>query len=362
MPTVQKLLRKYIDLPSDDGKRHRVTVSATTPKELEQKYREKLMELAKNDFRFAKTATVANFFGKYARDFLRRTKSGSHKDTESRLRRYLIEPLGGKELSSITTPMLQKLLDDQKSKSKSFLKKLKDKITAFFEAAEEENLLSRNPCKRLYLPECEDKKRRALTEKERRVFLTAAEQHRHGLLFMFIYYCGLRPGEVRVLMPDDIDFKARTVTVSRALDNKTGRIKEPKTESGYRTVPIPDGLFNRLSQKHSTKFLFQGERTEKPISTKAYTRAWKAILNLMDLEMGAKTYRNKIIPESSVVDRDITPYYLRHTYCSMLAENGVDIKTAQYFMGHSDISVTANIYQHVTEKMFYTGAENVKNL
>lgn len=364
MPTEQKqkLLRKYIDLPSDDGKRHRVTVSATNAKELEQKYREKLMELAKNDFRFAKTATVANFFGKYVRDFLRPTKSGSHKDTESRLRRYLIGPLGGCELSAVTAPTLQELLDKQKGKSKSFLKKLKDEITAFFEAAEEERLLSRNPCKRLYLPECEDKKRRALTEKERKAFLAAADQHRHGLLFIFIYYCGLRPGEVRVLMPDDIDYEARTVTVTRALDNKTGRIKEPKTESGYRTVPIPDELFRRLSQKNFSKYLFPGERTGKPISGKVYTRAWKAILNLMDLEMGAKTYRNKIRPETSVVDREITPYYLRHNYCSMLAENGVDIKTAQYFMGHSDISVTANIYQHVTQKMFYAGAEKVKKL
>lgn len=362
MPEVEKLLRKYIDLPSDDGKRHRVTVSATTQKELEQKYREKLMELAKTDFRFARTATVANFFGRYMQYYVRPTlREGARHDKEARLRRYLVEPLGGYELSSVTTPMLQKLLNDQKGKSKSFLLKLKGELTAFFEAAEDEALVPRNPCKRLFIPDAEAGERRALTEEERRVFLIAADQQKHGLIFQFIYYCGLRPGEVRALTYADIDYDAKTVTVNKALEDRTGEIKSPKTKSGYRTVPIPDELFKKLPKK-GTGYIFKGDRSGKLLASSNYKRAWRSLLNRMDIEMGAKTYRNKILPDTSILDRSITPYYLRHTYCSMLAENGVDIKTAQYFMGHSNISVTANIYQHVTEKMFTIGAERVKNL
>ena len=40
----------------------------------------------------------------------------------------------------------------------------------------------------------------------------------------------------------------------------------------------------------------------------------------------------------------------RHTYCSMLQSSGVDIKTAQELMGHSEYGVTANIYTHVDEQ------------
>ena len=45
-----------------------------------------------------------------------------------------------------------------------------------------------------------------------------------------------------------------------------------------------------------------------------------------------------------------TIHQLRHTYCSMLQWSGVDIKTAQELMGHSEYGVTANIYTHVDEQ------------
>ena len=46
---------------------------------------------------------------------------------------------------------------------------------------------------------------------------------------------------------------------------------------------------------------------------------------------------------------EFTAHQLRHTYCSMLQWSGVDIKTAQELMGHSEYGVTANIYTHVDE-------------
>ena len=44
---------------------------------------------------------------------------------------------------------------------------------------------------------------------------------------------------------------------------------------------------------------------------------------------------------------NITPHVCRHTYCSNMAKSGVNPKTLQYLMGHSDISVTMNVYTHI---------------
>lgn len=44
---------------------------------------------------------------------------------------------------------------------------------------------------------------------------------------------------------------------------------------------------------------------------------------------------------------NITPHVCRHTYCSNQAKAGMNPKTIQYLMGHSDISVTMNVYTHV---------------
>ena len=362
-PNEGKLLRRAIRLPSDDGKRHRCVVSAYTEKELEIKYREKLMELAKNDYRFAKSSTLRSFFPHFLEVYVRpHVRDHAFRDKKARLETYLITPYGRRELSDITPGILQKILNDQKGKSRSFMTKLRGELCAFFDAAEDENLLTRNPARRLILPPCEDKARRALTLEERAAFLKAAEDHKHGLLFLIMYYCGLRPGEALALTYDDIDHQRRSITVSKSIEKISGAIKSPKTKSGFRTVPIPKALLEKLPNKKGSALLFQGDRSKKPLSQATYKRAWNAILNRMDIEMGAKRYRNKIIPETSVVDRSLTPYYLRHTYCSMLPELGIDIKTAQYFMGHSNISVTANTYQHITERMFESGAARIENM
>lgn len=43
----------------------------------------------------------------------------------------------------------------------------------------------------------------------------------------------------------------------------------------------------------------------------------------------------------------VTPHVCRHTYCSNMARSGMNPKTLQYLMGHSDIGVTLNTYTHL---------------
>ena len=67
----------------------------------------------------------------------------------------------------------------------------------------------------------------------------------------------------------------------------------------------------------------------------------------MNIELGCKTYRNALVPPYPLAN-DICSYNLRHTYCTNLQRRGVDIRTAQKLMGHSDIRMTANIYSHTS--------------
>jgi site-specific recombinase XerD len=76
----------------------------------------------------------------------------------------------------------------------------------------------------------------------------------------------------------------------------------------------------------------------------------------MDNSMGAKWEKVKAkdgkmrsTKVMSVIAPDLVPYCLRHTYCTDLQAKGVNLKMASYLMGHADISVTGNIYTHVTE-------------
>ena len=95
-------------------------------------------------------------------------------------------------------------------------------------------------------------------------------------------------------------------------------------------------------------------------------KAWKSVIKAMDDSMGAKWGKVKakdgkmcLKKVLSVVAPDLVPYCLRHTYCTDLQAKGVPLKTASYLMGHSDISVTANIYTHITEDTLSKATELV---
>ena len=56
------------------------------------------------------------------------------------------------------------------------------------------------------------------------------------------------------------------------------------------------------------------------------------------------------------------PHMLRHTFCTRCAEAGLDIKVLQMIMGHSDISITMNIYNHVDAARVQNEIKELENV
>ena len=56
------------------------------------------------------------------------------------------------------------------------------------------------------------------------------------------------------------------------------------------------------------------------------------------------------------------PHILRHTFCTRMAESGMDIKVLQEIMGHSNIQVTMNIYNHVNEDRLIDEFNRIDNI
>jgi integrase len=204
-------------------------------------------------------------------------------------------------------------------------------------------------------------KRRSITEIERRWILTLAETHHAGLWVRMMLYCGLRPGEIIALQWRDIDFKKKLVKITKAKESGKNDIKEPKTEAGNRNVPIPDILLADLKLKKGDPFqpVFTQLTNDRPHTEASFYCAWGNFIREMNIANGAKVYRNQI--KISVVAPDLSPYCLRHTFCTDLEAAGVPINVAKYLMGHSDISVTANIYTHTTDKVIAAAAEKMNS-
>ena len=79
----------------------------------------------------------------------------------------------------------------------------------------------------------------------------------------------------------------------------------------------------------------------------AYQRAWDSYMSYLNECAGGKMGSGRKQPVW--VMEKFTAHQLRHTYASMLFDAGVDVKSAQKFLGHTDIEVTLSVYTHLSK-------------
>jgi integrase len=83
------------------------------------------------------------------------------------------------------------------------------------------------------------------------------------------------------------------------------------------------------------------------MSSVAYKRAWDSYAHYLNIQAGGRD-ASRINPKVQKIDR-ITAHMLRHTYATLLYDANVDIKSAQRYLGHSDIETTLEVYTHLTK-------------
>ena len=172
--------------------------------------------------------------------------------------------------------------------------------------------------------------------------------------------------EPRKLTKADIDFEQRCLHVRRQLCRTAEKpyfITPPKTKSGIRIVPMTDVvcmafrrvLKNRASPKVEllvdgcSGFIFLDKAGMPKVA--------------MHLENYMRGMQKKYIQLYGNSLPKVTPHVLRHTFCTNVQQAGLDVKSLQYLMGHSNASVTLDVYTHSSydsvEKAFEQIASNL---
>nr|DAD96971.1 MAG TPA: Integrase [Myoviridae sp. ctr0w28] len=267
---------------------------------------------------------------------------------------YLYPKIGRMKLKDVRDVHLQKILNEQAGMSYSHVKKLRGAMMQLFSKARKSRLITYDPSEDLAIPFYTKRSRRALTDAERCAILEVAKNHRSGLWVLTMLYTGMRPGETAALQWADIDFGRNEIHVHAAKESGSSRIKGTKTVAGVRDIPIHAELRPLLLKVQGAPFtpVFPTARGNRQ-NDNSLRRLWTSFKRDLDIYMGATVYRNQII--RSVVADDLTPYCLRHTFCTDLQKAGVPINVAKELMGHADISTTANIYTHKDMEVLHTG-------
>lgn len=166
---------------------------------------------------------------------------------------------------------------------------------------------------------------------------------------MIMLYAGLRRGECMALNWEDIDLDKRIIKVRKSLQffHNQSSLKPPKTKAGIRDVPIPDILMPVLIELKKPCGVVCPSAKGVLMSETAYQRAWYSYMVYLNECAGGRTASG---PRKAVwAMEQFTAHQLRHTYATMLFDAGVDVKSAQKFLGHSNIEVTLDIYTHLTK-------------
>lgn len=269
---------------------------------------------------------------------------------------YFYEKVGKLPLNSINQQLLQPFVDELfeanpttgKPTSKRTLQRYISALSSVFEYAIENRATEFNPCKYLKIPKkAKTEKRRALSPAERKRI--EETPHRAQPAAMLMMYSGLRRGEATALQWSDVDFINKTITVNKSYDFKSNTIKSPKTDAGTRIVSVPEKLIRYLETLERKSIYVLTTATGKMLTNSSWQTMWNSYMIDLNLKYGTTTIkRAKYDPRGQVITIEpFSPHCLRHTFCTIMYEAGIDVLTAKEQMGHSDERTTLSIYTHL---------------
>lgn len=196
--------------------------------------------------------------------------------------------------------------------------------------------------------------REALTEEQEEKLLSFVKSDRTYCKYLdaivLLLKTGLRISEFCGLTVSDLDFENRIINVDHQLlrNKEVGYyIETPKTKSGVRQVPMSDEacqIFQKVLKERGkaetividgySDFVFLNQKGY-PMTGAYYTSTFGNLVKKYN-----KNHEDKL--------PNITPHILRHTFCTRLANKNMNPKSLQYIMGHSNISITLNLYAHAS--------------
>ena len=305
------------------------------------------------------TMTVCELVDRYLK-----TKTGVRQSTRTgyvTVQRILAkEPFGQKKIRTVKTSDAKLFLiklQQEDGKSYSSIHTIRGVLRPAFQMAVDDDILVKNPFgfQLAGVVVNDSVTREAISREQMRKFLKFVHDDvcycKYYEVVYILFHTGMRISEFCGLTLKDIDLENRTVNIDHQLQRTCDMryiIEETKTEAGKRKIPITEDvaqMFQAIIEDREppkmekvidgyTGFLFYDDDGNPLVAMHWQHRFNRMVGRYNDI------YRVQM--------PNITPHVCRHTYCSNMAKSGMNPKTLQYLMGHSDISVTMNVYTHIS--------------
>ena len=244
----------------------------------------------------------------------------------------------------------------QDGRGYSSIHSIRGVVRPAFQMAVDDDLIRKNPFEfQLATVVVNDSvTREAITRKQERAFLEFVASDKHFCKYYdgiyILFKTGLRISEFVGLTLADVDMKNRKININHQLQRKRNMeyvIEDTKTSSGTRVIPMTDDVYQCFKR-------IIANRKKPKVEPMICGKSGFLYLDKNDMPMVAlhwEKYFQHICEKYNSIYKvqmpKITPHVCRHTFCSNMAKSGMNPKTLQYIMGHSDIGVTLNTYTHI---------------
>lgn len=292
-------------------------------------------------FHEAPDMTVREFFTEWEQEDLATARQNTRELYHTVAKNHVFPEIGDRKLASIRPRTLQALMNRQaQTVSTSMLSNLHAVLSRAFSYAVFCEYLMSSPMQGVKTPasQVESTPRTVFTPEQ----LEETFQHFRGtpilLLIQIGYYTGARLGEIQALTWDDIDFTAKTLTISKTVIHGGTLQRAPKTASSVRTIVIGDKLVRILRAAR------KAQAEDRLRYGKAYIDCGRVVRRPDGRPV--RSY-NTIYKFFHTLGPGLCFHSLRHTHATMLLEAGEDLELVSKRLGHTSISITARFYSHI---------------
>ncbi len=284
--------------------------------------------------------------------------------------------LGSIDVADIKPIHIQSYLNSLSGMSKGTIKYRRYVMHSLLDAAMANGIIERSPWLAIKAPKGTYAGHRDLDEQEQKLVLETWDKHRAGIWSLTMMYTGVRREECAALCIEDVDLKNEQIHIHAAVAMQDRKLKETKTEAGDRIVPIFPQLLEPLRTyigERENGVLFTSTNGRQ-LNHQAFKRGWDGYMLMLERNINGiepcdhtAGFRRDLIKkrfeEAGKEYKSITKFTahdLRYTYATILYDAGVDVKTASYLLGHSDITVTMKIYTQLSSRKKLEGMDALK--
>lgn len=325
----------------------------------------RLMEKERDEksVEYVSSQTVCELVNKYLlqKTGVRPTTRAGHKTVVNVLAKeeFGKRPISGIKIADAKEWLIK--LQQVDGKGYSSIHTIRGVLRPAFQMAVNDDLLPKNPFEFPLVGVLvnDSVRREAITHDQKRKFLEFVKNDKHfsryyeGIYILF--YTGMRISEFTGLTTEDIDLDSKTISINHQLQRTSDMqyiIQDTKTNAGTRVIPVTEDVLECLKKILEKRKLPENEAGVTDFRGKVYKEFLYYDRNGMPMvALHWEKYFQHIVEKYNKTYKvempKVTPHICRHTYCSHMASSGMNPKHLQYLMGHSEISVTLDVYTHV---------------